>query len=261
MTPPTCCASLRPVRVLHGGHDRAGRGDPSLQGASSSRGRARAGDRGAGRPRRDDGHRLPARAHRLCHGHRRHRRVCLHARLELAGGLRHGPDEDLRDGAQLHALGGAALHPHGQLRHPRGHVGGAVPRRLHLHRPPARRPRHGHGVGVRRLRRHLRLLDRHHGHHGQGGLSVHEALRLCRPARRGHRRRRGHARHHDPAVDHHGDLRRLHRDQYRQALHGGDPARHPRRHPALPRDRVHDLAASPGARAARARPGASAGAP
>ena len=47
----------------------------------------------------------------------------------------------------------------------------------------------------------------------------------------------GHARHHDPAVDHHGDLRRLHRDQYRQALRGRDPARHPRRRAALPRHR------------------------
>ena len=52
----------------------------------------------------------------------------------------------------------------------------------------------------------------------------------------------GHARHHDPAVDDHGDLRRLHRDQYRQALRGRDPARHPRRRAPLPGHRVHDLA-------------------
>ncbi len=191
-----------------------------------------------------------------------HRRLRVHARLELDGGLRHGPDEDLRDGAQLHAVGRAAVHPDGQLRDARRHVAGAVPRRLRLHRPPARRPRHGHGVGVGRLRRHLRLLDRHRGHHGQGGVPVDEALRLLRPARRGHRRRRGHARHHDPAVDHHGDLRRLHRDQHRQAVHGRDPARHPRRRPPLPGHRVHDVAASRrGARPARARRGPSAGAP
>ena len=35
----------------------------------------------------------------------------------------------------------------------------------------------------------------------------------------------GHARHHDPAVHDHGDLRRLHRDQHRQALRRRHPAR------------------------------------
>ena len=48
-------------------------------------------------------------------------------------------------------------------------------------------------------------------------------------ARGGHGGRRRHARHHDPALHHHGDLRRLHRDQHRQALRGRRPARHPRR--------------------------------
>src|SRR4026207_2077663 len=40
--------------------------------------------------------------------------------------------------------------------------------------PPPRRPRHGPRLGLGRLRRHLRLVDRHRGHHGQGRLSVHE---------------------------------------------------------------------------------------
>ena len=53
----------------------------------------------------------------------------------------------------------------------------------------------------------------------------------------GRDRRRRHARHHDPALDHHGDLRRLHRDQHRQAVRRRHPARHPRRRPALPRRR------------------------
>ena len=37
------------------------------------------------------------------------------------------------------------------------------------------------------------------------------------PVHRRHRRRR-HAGHHDPAVDHHGHLRHRHRDQHRQAV-------------------------------------------
>ena len=71
---------------------------------------------------------------------------------------------------------------------------------------------------LRRLRRHLRLVDRHRGDDGQGGLPAMQRLRLFRlPVHRRHRRRR-HAGHHDPAVDHHGHLRHRHRDQHRQAV-------------------------------------------
>jgi TRAP-type C4-dicarboxylate transport system permease small subunit len=50
-------------------------------------------------------------------------------------------------GTQLHPVRGAPVHPHGQFRHARGHVPGALSRRLRVHRPPARRPRHGHRCG------------------------------------------------------------------------------------------------------------------
>jgi hypothetical protein len=49
-------------------------------------------------------------------------------------------------------------------------------------------------------------------------------LRLQRPPRRRRHRRGRHARHHDPAVDHHGHLRHRHRDQHRQALRRGRAA-------------------------------------
>ncbi len=196
---------------------------------------------------------LPARADRaVSMGIVGHRRLRLHARLELDGRLRHRPDQALRDRPQLHAVGGAAVHPDGQLRHAGRHVAGAVPRRLRLHRPPARRAGHGHHLGLGRLRRDLRLVDRHRGHLRQGRLSVDEALRLLRPAGRRRDRRRRHARHHDPALDHHGHLRHLHRDQHRQAVRGRRHPRHPGRHAAVRRGAVHDLARSAGGPARRA---------
>jgi C4-dicarboxylate transporter, DctM subunit len=52
----------------------------------------------------------------------------------------------------------------------------------------------------------------------QGGLSADEEAGLCRPPERRRHRRRRHAGHHDPAVDHPGDLRHRHRDRHRQAV-------------------------------------------
>ena len=139
--------------------------------------------------------------------------------------LRHRADQDLRDRAQLHAVGGAAVHPDGQLRHARRHVAGAVPHRLRLHRPPARRPGDGHHRRLRRLRRDLRLVDRHRGDLRQGRVPVDEEVRLLRRARHRRDRRRRHARHPDPALHHHGDLRDHDRDQHRQAVRRRHPAR------------------------------------
>ena len=160
------------------------------------------------RPRSDDGAGAAAHPDRHRHGRGRLPRRRLSARLELRAGLGDGGDQGLRDGAQLYALGGAAVHPHGQSGHAGRHVAGAVPRRLHLHRPSARRTRHGDGVCLRRLRRHLRLLDRDRRHHGQGRLSGHEPARLLGPPVDRRDRRRRHARHSHSALDHHGDLRR-----------------------------------------------------
>jgi len=58
------------------------------------------------------------------------------------------------------------------------HVGRAVSRRLHLSRPPARRPRHVHDRRLRRFRRDLRLVDRHRRDFRQGGLPVDAQVRL-----------------------------------------------------------------------------------
>ena len=195
----------------------------------------------------------------LADGRRRHRRLRLHARLELGRGLRHRADQDLRDRAQLHAVGGAAVHPDGQLRHARRHVAGAVPHRLRLHRPPPRRPGDGDHRRLRRLRRDLRLVDRHRRDLRQGRLSVDEEVRLLRRARHRRDRRRRHARHPDPALHHHGDLRHHDRHQHRQAVRRRHPARHPRRRCCC----ASRCSTSPGAirrpaRAASACPGRSA---
>ena len=88
-------------------------------------------------------------------------------------------------------------------------------------------------------------------------------LRLLRPPVGRRDRRRRHARHPDPAVDHHGDLRHHDRDQHRQAVRRRHPAGHPRHRPAVPGRAVdrawRDPASGPRgersswARAARAR--------
>src|SRR4029453_11069492 len=102
--PPTCCASSTgpsctswPSRW----------GWPALSTCTRS---CSADDRGAPRPAGDDAAVLLARADLLLDGHRRDRRLRLHARLELDGLLRDDPDQALRDGPQLHAVGGAVVH-------------------------------------------------------------------------------------------------------------------------------------------------------
>ena len=52
-----------------------------------------------------------------------------------------------------------------------GHVAGAVPGRLRVHRPPARRAGDGHRLGLGGLRRDLRLVHRDGGDLRQGRLS------------------------------------------------------------------------------------------
>ena len=256
----------RAVRLLHGGDDRAHRRwcTSSRCSCPAQRARQQATSLTAMTETligllAHDGAGVPAPADRARHGHGRHRRLRLHARLELGRGLRHGADQGLRDRAQLHAVGGAAVHPDGQLRDARRHVAGAVPRRLRLHRPPARRPGDGHHRRLRRLRRDLRLVDRHRGDLRQGRLSVDEEVRLLRRARDRRDRRRRHARHPDPALHHHGDLRHHDRHQHRQAVRRRHPARHPRHAAAVRRGAVRHLARPEGrARAASACRGRSA---
>ncbi|CAA9444241.1 MAG: TRAP dicarboxylate transporter, DctM subunit, unknown substrate 3, partial [uncultured Ramlibacter sp.] len=157
-------------------------------------------------------------AARLRNGPGRHRRNGPDARL-AAGARQHGPGR-LRHRLRLHAVGDPAVHPDGQLRGP-GRAGGrAVPSRLRLHRAPAWRAGPCDRGCVRRLRRDLRLVHRHRGHHEPRGLPVHEKAGLQRFAV--HRRHGGrrHAGHHDPAVHHHGDLRHRDANQHRQAVRG-----------------------------------------
>ena len=169
---------------------------------------------------------VPARPDRHRDGHRRLRRPVVDARLDPSIA---SVTSVVYESGFLHAVGGAAVHPDGQLRRARGHVAGAVPRRLYLPRPPARRAGDGDRARLRRLRRDLRLVDRDRRDHGQGRLSVDAQVRLLRRARGRLDRRRRHAGHPDPAVGHHGDLRHHDRDQYRQAVRRRHPARAARR--------------------------------
>ena len=144
-------------------------------------------DRSADRPRPDDGARVPAHADRAGHGRGRHRRLRLHARLELGAGLRHGETKIYETGRNytlsvvpLFILMGNFVTRAGMsqelfrtayafIGHLRGGLAMATIVRL------------------RRLRRHLRLLDRHRRDLRQGRLPVDEEVRLlgpaCRPAR------------------------------------------------------------------------------
>ena len=138
--------------------------------------RRRAGgacDRSPDRFRRDLPARAAARAVGVRDGLRRLRRPGPDARL--AGHRQRRGAGGLRDRLRLHAVGGAAVRADGQLRRPRRAGAGAVPRRLRLHRPRARRPGACHRAGLRRLRRDLRLVDRHRGDDEQGRLPVDEA--------------------------------------------------------------------------------------
>src|SRR5438046_66551 len=114
------------------------------------------------------------------------------------------------------------------------------------------RPGDGDHPRLRGVRRDLRLLDRHRGDLRQGGVSVDEEVRLCRlPVHRRDRGRR-HARHPDPALHHHGDLRHHDRDQHRQAVRRRHPAGSPGDSPVVPRGAIHHLARSQGRTAGRA---------
>ena len=185
-------------------------------------------DRGADRFCGLSGARFPARADGIRHGNRRLRRRRLQAQLQRR--RRDDRAGHLRDRPFLHAVGHPALHPDGQFRRAREDIGRALPRRLLLPRPSARRACHVHDRGERRLRRHLRLIDRDRGHVRQGRLSVDAQIRLQGHARRRLDRGRRHARHPDPALGHHGDLRDHDRDPHRQAVRR-------RHHPGTGRDR------------------------
>ncbi len=112
----------------------------------------------------------------------------------------------------------------------------------------SRRAGDGGGGHLRRLRRHLRLVGGHRGHHHLGGAARVEAPWLLGAPGHRHAGRRRHAGHPDPAQRAAGDLRDPGRAEHRQAVRRGDDSRLDRDDRL--RDRDRDL------RAPRARPGA-----
>ena len=203
--------------------------------------RARPARHQAGGVRRADEYRR-RRHHRLCqpvrpdavaragrHGdgpRRRHR-------LRLPGRRRAGAEDgrtDLdADGHRLQFRRRADVSADGLVRLDLRHEPRAVPRRQRLPRPFARRARHRHHRGVRRLRGDLRLVGRNRGDVLARRLSGNAPLRLSAVVLDRRHRGRRHARHHDPAVDRARGLRPDHRAGRRQAVRRRRAAGHSRR--------------------------------
>ena len=99
-----------------------------------------------------------ARAGRHGDGPGRRHRLRL-PRRRRAGAEDRRPDLDAH-GDRLQFRGRADVPADGLVRHHLGHEPRAVPRRQRLPRPSARRARHRHHRGLRRLRRDLRLVGR-----------------------------------------------------------------------------------------------------
>ena len=91
-------------------------------------------------------------------------RARLRLPVELVGVLRLHEDEPLPPVRQLHAVGHPAVHPDGRAGRAIGPLHGAVPRRRGVRRAHARRAGDGRHLGLHGVRRHLRLVGRHHRH-------------------------------------------------------------------------------------------------
>ena len=96
-------------------------------------------------------------------------------------------------------------------------------------RPFARRSRHRHHRGLRRLCGDLRLLGRDRSDFRHRRLSGNAALQLSAIVRHRRDRRRRHARRHVAAVDRARGLRHHHRAGHRQAVHRRNHSRDSRR--------------------------------
>ena len=122
------------------------------------------------------------------------------------------PDLDA-DRHRLHVRRHPDVPADGRVRHALRHEPRAVPGRQPLRRPSARRARHRHHRGLRRLRRDQRLLG------GDGGDVLHRRLSGDAPLQLSavlrHRRDRGrrHAGRDVPAVDRAGGVRPDHRSR------------------------------------------------
>ncbi len=134
----------------------------------------------------------------------------------------------LQRGRHLRADRGAAVRADGPHRQRDRYRPRALRHRADLAAAPARRAGHGHGGGLRRLRRHQRLQRRHGRHHDHRGAAADAQAGLRPEARNRLGGRRRHARHPHPAERDLPDLRLPHRAVDRQAV----PRRHPARHPA-----------------------------
>ncbi|CAA9284758.1 MAG: TRAP dicarboxylate transporter, DctM subunit, unknown substrate 5, partial [uncultured Acetobacteraceae bacterium] len=108
---------------------------------------------------------------------------------------------------ELDARGAAHVRLDGRDPVPHQAVGGVVqrPRALGAAHPRAVAPRQH--PGLRHLRLCVRLLRRHLRHRVQDRAAGAAPARLRRAHRHRQPRHRGHARHHDPALHHHGGLR------------------------------------------------------
>ena len=100
----------------------------------------------------------------------------------------------------------AAVHLDGRDPVPHPPLGGDVPRLRALAQPAAGRAHARQRGGLRRVRLGVGLVRRHHRHGRQDRAAGAQEARLRRDAGARLARRRRHARHPDPAVDHDGDL-------------------------------------------------------
>ena len=156
-----------------------------------------------------------------------------HLRMDRAGLLRQhatGQEPLLRFLGEQCLLGTGRPAPvHLDGRDPVSHQAqrGDVRRPAPLAEPHPRPADAHHHPRVRHLRLGQRVFRRHLRHHRQGRLARAQEARLRRTARPGIARHRGHARHPDSSVHHHGGLRGGRRRLDHPHLPGGLPARAP----------------------------------
>ena len=141
-----------------------------------------------------------------------------------AGRQHHGHD-DLGRQRELDAHRAAAVRLDGRDPVPQPAVGVDVPRPRALARPAPGPPAARQRRGLRHLRGRLRLVRGDDGHHRPHLAARARQARLRSEDEHGRAHRRGHARHHDPAVDHVHRLRRGGRSVDRAPVRGRHPSR------------------------------------
>ena len=150
------------------------------------------------------------------------RRDPLHGAVHAGVLARHRDAERLRGDGEHHAAVDPALHPEGRGDRPIRRRPRPVSRDARVDAAHPRRPRHRQRVHLRAVRRDGRLEPGDVLGHRQRRHSGDAQARLLAGLRRGHHRRRRHARHPAAAVDHDDPLRGRGRGLARPAV--------PRRH-------------------------------